>query len=58
MAEHLWPAANEVRNIERLTDLVHQENSFQKEMFGEKIFWEKCLCRIIKTGDESSWKVP
>ena len=39
--------------LKRLTDLAHQKNSFEKEMFREKIFWEKCPCRIIRTGDES-----
>ena len=59
MAKHLWAAAKEVANIERLTDPVHQKivkTSIQKEMFKKNIFCWKCCFGVIGTSDESSWK--
>ena len=61
MAEHLWTAFNEPRNIERPTDPVHQKiaygkTSIQKEMFRKNMFCGKCFCRTIRAKDGSSEK--
>ena len=56
MAEHLWMAANEVRNMTRLTPVHRKKVSSKKKMFGEKMFREKYSCSIIRTSNKNSWE--
>ena len=57
MAEHLRMAINEVRNIESLTvqfikKIFYSKTSIQKEMLGEKMFYEKYFKKFRKINDE------
>ena len=58
MAENLPTAANEVRNIERPSDPVHENGKtiIQQEMFGETMFCGKRSRRVIGISDGNSSK--
>ena len=48
------------RSYKRDTDPIHQKKNnypkrIQKEMFGEKMFFQKCSFRVIGTSVGSSW---
>ena len=36
--------------------VVNSKTSIRKELFGEKMFFKKCSCRVIRKGDENFWK--
>ena len=58
MAENLPTAANEVRNIERPSDPVHENGKtiIQQEMFGETMFCGKRSRSVTGISDGNSSK--
>ena len=56
MAEHLWTAFNEPRNIERPTDPVHQKIAYGKTSFQKEMFRKNMFCGIEQS--EQKMEVP